>query len=221
MTKSKAAFLFASETLGKQRLFLWTFTFRELLAVKETRKRWNHLLTLLLREWPNLQGLRIFELHQEHGLHVHLVTNQFIDVNRARELATQAGWGRIHVTPMPSEHSGYLAKYLSKERPECLYRWRLWAGFGKAWRWTQVKDIVRETLFSRVYGACKECKGWTGRREFFERMDLVRRMIVLTIEEGWMPGRGAGGVRSDKLDRTALEGRTRLQIEKRFMSVAM
>ncbi len=115
MTKSKAAFLFASQTLGKQRLYLWSFTFKELLAVKGTRKRWNHLLTLLLREWPSLQGLRVFELHQEHGLHVHLVTNQFIDVNRARELATQAGWGRIHVTPMPSEHSGYLAKYLSKE----------------------------------------------------------------------------------------------------------
>jgi hypothetical protein len=117
MTKSKAAFLFASQTLGKQRLYLWTFTFKELLAVKETRKRWNYLLTLLLRQWPNLQGLRVFELHQEHGLHVHLITNQFIDVNRARELATQAGWGRIHVMAMPSAHSGYLAKYLSKERP--------------------------------------------------------------------------------------------------------
>ena len=33
MTKSKAAFLFASQTLGKQRLYLWTFTFKELLAV--------------------------------------------------------------------------------------------------------------------------------------------------------------------------------------------
>jgi hypothetical protein len=190
MTKSKAAFLFASQTLGKQRLFLWTFTFRELLAVRETRKRWNHLLTLLLREWPSLQGLRVFELHQEHGLHVHLVTNQFIDVNRARELATQAGWGRIHVTPMPSEHSGYLAKYLSKDRPECLYRWRLWAGFGKGWGWTRVKDVISETLFSRVYQACKEWKGWTGRGQFFERMDMVRRMMILTIEKGWSVGCG-------------------------------
>ena len=193
MTKSKAAFLFASQTLGKQRLYLWTFTFKKLLAVKETRKRWNHLLTLLLREWPNLQGLRVFELHQEHGLHVHLVTNQFIDVNRARELATQAGWGRIHVAPMQSEHSGYLAKYLSKERPECLFRWRLWAGFGKGWEWTRVKDVVRETLFSRVYRACREWKGWMGRSEFFERMDFVRNMMTLTIERSWLPGRGPGG----------------------------
>jgi len=93
MTKSKAAFLFASQTLGKQRLFLWTFTFKDLLAVKETRKRWNHLLTLLVRTWPQLQGLRVFELHEEHGLHVHLVTNQFIDVNRARAAGNASGMG--------------------------------------------------------------------------------------------------------------------------------
>ncbi len=135
----------------------------------------------------------MFELHEAHGLHVHLVTNQFIDVNRARELATQAGLGRIHVTPMASEHSGYLAKYLSKKRPECLYRWRLWAGFGKSWEWTKVKDVIRETLFSRVYRACKEWKGWLGRSEFFERMDFAHKMMVLTIERSWLPSRGPGG----------------------------
>jgi hypothetical protein len=71
MTKSKAAFLFASRTLGKQQLYLWTFTFAEVLSVKQTRKKWNHLLTLLLRTWDTLQGLRVFEMHKTHGLHVH------------------------------------------------------------------------------------------------------------------------------------------------------
>ena len=33
------------------------------------------------------------------------------------------------------------------------------AGFGKGWVWTRVNDVVRETLFSRVYRACKEWKG--------------------------------------------------------------
>jgi hypothetical protein len=207
MTKSKAAFLFASQTLGKQRLYLWTFTFKELLAVKETRKRWNHLLTLLLRQWPNLQGLRVFELHEEHGLHVHLVTNQFIDVNRTRELATQAGWGRIHVTPMPNEHSGYLAKYLSKERPECLYRWRLWAGFGRGWEWTRVKDVMRETLFSRIYQACKKWKGWIGRGQFFERVDLVRHLVTSTIECGWSVGFGPNGLSYDQCEDYLIFGR--------------
>jgi hypothetical protein len=136
----------------------------------------------------------VFELHKEHGLHVHLVTNQFIDVRVARELAERAGWGRIHVTRMPSEHSGYLAKYLSKERPECLKRWRLWAGFGKNWEWTRVKDVVPETLFSRIYRACKEWKGWTGRSDFFGRMRIVRQMMIETIENGWEIGYGPAGL---------------------------
>jgi hypothetical protein len=161
---------------------------------KETRKRWNHLLTLLLRAWLKLQGLRVFELHEEHGLHVHLLTNQFIDVNRARQLALQAGWGRIHVKQIPREHAGYLAKYLSKERAECLKRWRLWAGFGAGWEWTKVKDVMRETLFSTIYRACKEWKEWQGRARFFDRMDLVRQMMFLTIEHGWKLGRGPGGL---------------------------
>ncbi len=193
MSKSKAAFLFASKTLGKQQLFLWTFTFKDLLSVKDTRKRWNHLLTLLLRRWPKLQGLRVFELHKEHGLHVHLLTNQFIDVNEARKLALQANWGRIHVTRVASEHAGYLAKYLSKERPDCLRHWRLWAGFGAGWEWTKVKDVMRDTVFSRIYRACKEWKQWQSRQGFFERMALARQMMLLTIENGWEIGSGPGG----------------------------
>jgi hypothetical protein len=194
MSKSKAAFLFASKRLGKQQLFMWTFTFKDVLAVKETRKRWNHLLTLLLRTWPNLQGLRVFELHQEHGLHVHLLTNQFIEVNQARQLALQAGWGRIHVRRAASEQAGYIAKYLSKERPDCLKGWRLWAGFGGGWEWTKVKDVIRETLFSKIYRACKELWQWQGRGQFFERMDLVRQMMLLTIENEWQVGCGPGGL---------------------------
>lgn len=194
MSKSKAAFLFASKTLGQQELFLWTFTFKEVLSVKDTRKRWNHLLTLILRKWPNLQGLRVFELHEEHGLHVHLLTNQFIDVNSARELAQQAGWGRIHVRRAAIEQTGYLAKYLSKERPECLKRWRLWAGFGAGWEWTKVKDVIYETIFSKIYRSCKEWKQWSGRGRFFDRMRVVRQMMIETIENGWEIGRGPGGL---------------------------
>ncbi|MEY2486179.1 MAG: hypothetical protein QOH39_1827 [Verrucomicrobiota bacterium] len=194
MNKSKAAFLFASRSLGKDdRLFMWTFTFKDMLNVKDTRKRWNYLLTLLLRAWPMLQGVRVFELHEEHGLHVHLVTNSFIDVNRARLLAEKAGWGRIHVRRIPAERVGYLAKYLSKDRPECLKRWRLWAGFGQSWEWTKVKDVVSDSALSRIYRACKEWQGWTGKGEFFERMALVRKIFIKSIEEGWDIGRGSFG----------------------------
>jgi hypothetical protein len=191
MTKSKAAYLFATQTLGKENLFMWTFTFKDLLSVRDTRKKWNYLLTLLKRRWPNLCGLRVFELHKMHGLHVHLVTTRWIDVNEARQLAAQAGWGRIHVVRIPAERARYLGKYLSKERPDCFKHWRLWAGFGN-WEWTKVKDVAFESLFCKIYRACKDWQGWKGNQGFFRRLRIVRWLEMRTIEEGWKDGLGPG-----------------------------
>jgi len=39
--------------------------------------------------------VRVFEMHKRHGLHVHMVTNERIDVVQARALAEKAGWSRI------------------------------------------------------------------------------------------------------------------------------
>lgn len=129
-------------------------------------------------------------MHKEHGLHIHLLTNRFIDVMIARQLAQQVGWGRIHVKRTKKEHAAYLAKYLTKERPECLKRWRLWAGFGKTWDWTKVKDVTLETMMTRVYRGCKKAFGWTGRKGFFARMRVVRFMMIRTLEENWTEGLG-------------------------------
>ncbi|MEO7931541.1 MAG: hypothetical protein ABIT76_00135 [Chthoniobacterales bacterium] len=170
---------------------MWTFTFAELLDIKDTRKRWNHLLTLLKVRWPKLCGLRVFEMHKSHGLHVHLVTNQWIDVNAARVLAAQAGWGRIHVMQMPVERAAYLGKYLSKERPPCLKRWRLWAGFGD-WDWTRVKDVVFESRFCTIYRACKDWLHWKGNKGFFDRLRIVSMQEIRSAEEGWTDGLGPG-----------------------------
>lgn len=192
MNKSRSAFLFSSERLGTQGLYLWTFTFAEVLSIKDTRKRWNHLLTLLRRRWPGLCGLRVFEMHECHGLHVHLVTNRFIDVNEARKLSLKAGWGRIHVMRIPIQKAAYLAKYLSKEREPCLKGWRLWAGFG-SWDWTRVKDIVFETPRRTIYHACKKWLGWTGNRNFRGRMATVESLYQRTIEFEWIVGYGPNG----------------------------
>ena len=107
-------------------------------------------------------------------------------------LATQAGWGRIHVQRIPADRASYLGKYLSKERPECLKSWRLWAGFG-AWEWTKVKDVVSDSLFCRIYRSCKEWLGWTGNKNFLDRFRFVHLMEIRTISEGWEGGAGPGG----------------------------
>ena len=155
---------------------MWTFTFAAVLDVKATRKRWNHLLTLLKRRWPKLAGLRVFELHKSHGLHVHLVTNRWIDVNVARELAFMAGWGRIHVMRIPPERASYLAKYLSKGAPGMLQRLAsmgrvrrlgLDEGEGRGFRFAllpHLPGVQRGVLLgpeTRISGiVCGWCNGW-------------------------------------------------------------
>ena len=91
--------------------------------------------------------------------------------------------------PIPTDRAGYLGKYLSKERPDCLKGWRLWAGFGD-WDWTKVKDVAFQSLFSTIYGACKEWMNWKGNRGFFERMKLVRYLQMQTIMGNWKDGLG-------------------------------
>jgi hypothetical protein len=180
MNKSKAAFEFSAQKLGKEKLFFWTFTFAEVLSVKDTRKKWNHLLTLLRRRYPKLCGLRAFELHEEHGLHVHLVTNAWINVNEARVMAMQAGWGRIHVKRIPAAKAGYLGKYLSKEhRAPCFKGWRLWASFG-SWEWTKIKDVE----FSSDYG--KVIKGIITLEDrpqsHFSRLTLADKLYLESLK---------------------------------------
>ena len=196
MSKSKDAFDFTAGKLveGRSRLYLWTFTFAEVLPIKETRKRWNHLLTLIRRRWPRMCGLRVFELHPGgHGLHVHMITIRFIDVNECRIMAKRAGWGRIHVERIPAGQVGYVAKYLDKERPPCFKRWRLWAAVGTEWTPTRVKDVERISMATKVYAACRAALGWEGRKWFRERMEMVRRLVNLTIEGGWEAGLGPRG----------------------------
>lgn len=61
------------------------------------------------------------------------------------------GFGRMHVAQVTDVKGGiaYLCKYLSKGRPPCLKRVRLWAAFGDVER-TRVADIVTDTPFIRV-----------------------------------------------------------------------
>ena len=195
MTKSEAAFLLSCDRLAEQgRIYLWTFTFAEVLDLVDTRKRWNHLLTLIRRLWPEACGLRVFELHQEHGLHVHLLTNKRIDVNQCRELAKRSGWGRIHVMRIPKEKTKYLAKYLSKERPKAFRRWRLWAGFGKCWDWTKVAHIQVESLHASVARGLRDALGWKGNRDFRERKRMIEAVVANTVLNGWTPGLGPNGL---------------------------
>ena len=151
--KSRIAFKFNVDRLfesSKGGVFFWTSTFEKVLTVQEASKRWSGFSKELVREL-NVSGLRVYELHDEHGLHVHWLADRFLPVQIVRRIAERHGFGRIHVKRCGKWVAEYLAKYLSKEvRAGCLKGKRLWAAFGDA-TWTRVKDIIVRSWLGAEY----------------------------------------------------------------------
>lgn len=157
--KSKFAFQWTVDSMNAD-VFFWTFTFAEVLDLKEAVKRWHRFLSDhdgLRKSFPGVQGVRVYELHPgkppdyfSHGLHVHAVLNQFLPVDQVRAIAERKGFGRIHVKKVPRESAKYLAKYLGKKRPECFAGMRLWAPFGKLDS-TKVRDIEVSSRWGDTY----------------------------------------------------------------------
>ena len=151
--KSRIAFKFNVERLfesSKGSVYFWTSTFAKVLTVKEASKRWSAFSKELVRELK-VYGLRVYELHDEHGLHVHWLADRFLPVHIVRAIAERHGFGRIHVKRCGKWVADYLAKYLSKEvRAGCLKGKRLWAAFGDA-TWTRVNDIIVRSWLGEEY----------------------------------------------------------------------
>jgi hypothetical protein len=150
--KSRSAFEFTVRKMLRQnpRLYFWTFTFQEVHSLKTAMGLWNQFLTLLKRKL-RFRGVRVLELHDEHGCHFHVVTNQRFPIRKILAFSKRYGFGRMDVRPVPdvARAIGYLCKYLSKSRPPCLKRARLWSAFGDVER-TRVKDVVTDTPMVRI-----------------------------------------------------------------------
>jgi hypothetical protein len=133
-----------------RKLYFWTFTLREVHSLKKAMALWNHFLTLLKRRL-HFRGVRVLELHEEHGCHFHVVTNRRFAIREILTFSERYGFGRIHVEKVsdPAKAIGYLCKYLSKRRPGCLKRARLWSAFGDIER-TRVKDVLIDTPIVRI-----------------------------------------------------------------------
>ena len=118
--------------------------------------RWNQFLTLLKRKLQ-FRGVRVLELHEEHGCHFHVLTNERFPIRKILALGERYGFGRINVKRVmdAGQAVSYLCKYLSKSRFRCLKRARLWSAFGKIER-TRVRDVRLDTqkvrLLRRIMG---------------------------------------------------------------------
>jgi hypothetical protein len=93
----------------------------------------------------------VLELHEEHGCHFHVITNERFPIREILRLGERYGFGRTNVTRVTDAAQAvrYLCKYLSKPRVRCLKRARLWSAFGKIER-TRVKDILTDTPLNRI-----------------------------------------------------------------------
>src|SRR5947208_2185826 len=156
--KSRSAFEFTVRKMLRQnpKLYFWTFTLREVDSLTETMRLWNQFLTLLKRK-VQFRGVRVLELHEEHGCHFHVMTNERFRIEEILPLGKRYGFGRTNVKRVTdaAQAVSYLCKYLSKPRARCLRRARLWSAFGKIER-TRVRDVVLDTekirLLRRIMG---------------------------------------------------------------------
>jgi hypothetical protein len=150
--KSRSAFEFTVRKMVRngERLYFWTFTLRDVHSVKVATGLWNEYLTILKRK-VGFRGVRVLELHEEHGCHFHVLTNRRYKIRALLDLGTRYGFGRINVKQVTDVAGSiaYLCKYLSKRRAPCLKRARLWQAFGDIDR-TRVKDILIDSEYSRI-----------------------------------------------------------------------
>lgn len=152
--KSRTAFEYTIRKMEAQgRLYFWTFTYRDVHSLKTAMGLWNEFLTILKRRM-DFRGVRVLELHDDHGVHFHVVTNKRYKIRAILTIGARYGFGRTHVERVTNVAGGiaYLCKYLSKRRAPCLKRVRLWAAFGAIAR-TRVADIVVDSPFVRVLRA--------------------------------------------------------------------
>ncbi len=149
------------------------FTFADMPKIEDAAQRWRHFINWLVRNDNRVYGVRMYELIEFHGLHIHAPINQRISVRRFRPMTRRYGFGRIHVKPVIRAVADYLGKYLTKQgRTAWLKGKRLWACFGKSEK-TRVKDIIVESNFTRVV---KFCQGELGKTKLtFVLVDALQQ----------------------------------------------
>lgn len=155
MTKTCAAFRLSAQRLFDDypKIYFWTVTFYAVHDDWEATalfgKFLNHLIKVAGKNWG---GLRVAELHKNHGVHFHMLVNDRLAVDLVRRIGAHYGVGRVQVARVQHSRGGnsivYLSKYLSKRRAGPLTESgrsaRRWAKFGDV-QHTRVCDLVNDS----------------------------------------------------------------------------
>lgn len=188
--KSAHACRFSIEAMSANlpNLYMWTFTWADVLDIEEASIRWKRFLTQpdgWCAAFPYMSGIRVFEIHPgadpfmpdlSHGLHVHAVIDRRVPVDITRSIWNRKKGGRLHVKAIPAEKAMYIGKYLAKQRVECLKGRRLWAPFGKC-EASKVKDIVVDTRWTATYQFMATVVNGFSRLRWDQRARLVSQFV--------------------------------------------
>jgi len=117
MNRQLAAYWVAcAELFQSPRVYFWTFTFRETQPVWRASQAWSCFYRELIRFTGPFKGVRVAEMHKDHGLHFHVLCNVRIPVAVVRRIGERWGFGRVDVQPVRNRDAAaaYLTKYLAK-----------------------------------------------------------------------------------------------------------
>jgi len=193
MTKSEAAFRMSCHKLFSEnrRIYFWTFTNKVPVADWQAGPVWHRFSVELCNLYGGLlRGLRVIELHRDHGIHWHCLLNKRVWVGEVRRIGARYGIGRVHVERADGKGAvDYLAKYLSKKEKPYGCRVRKWGAVGGFAAVRKVDVVVESSYHTNV----KYCLGLNGGKRlsfaFVQSiMDVSRNYGVLppSILEGAM-----------------------------------
>ncbi len=157
---SKAALSYNVKLLaGEGEMYFWTFTLPTRLHPVVGAAMWGELCRELKRSL-GFRGVRVFELHPGgHGLHVHVVTPDFIDVRAVLPICERLGWGRVGVEEWDKSDEEKAIRYMTKYLTKQIKSWcgsslkgvRWWGVFGKVSDSVRVKDCSVESPRRRIW----------------------------------------------------------------------
>jgi hypothetical protein len=152
MSKTEYAFRATCKDLYQtfEDIYFWTFTMVEVMPDWWYGLTWNKFIVQLQKLYGGeIAGVKVVELHKDHGIHWHCLLNQRIWAGQVRRLGRGYGIGRVHVKRAKEEDIDYCAKYVSKqfEDPEkkIMSQLRRWGTIG--FNPVQVRDVEIKSKF--------------------------------------------------------------------------
>ncbi len=142
--KTLTAFRFTCEELFRfnRQVYFWTFTLKQVMPAWWVPNTWHHFQRAIQDRVGKFRGVRVFEWHRDHGLHIHALVNVRLDIHELRRIGARFGFGVMWVRIADENAPKYLSKYLSKEMGRMPPGMRAWATFGGCRQFgSRVRDI--------------------------------------------------------------------------------